>query len=134
MNLTRDQRRAMKSENARWPAELKEIPKEDWPVAMLLAKRPPIRVLRSREFPCQCFPEPNNIVRLSICRTTVDLATGRWVDGISWDELQRLKREAGFGDLDAVEVFPADKDIVNVSNMRHLFVFPEPLEFAWRHR
>ena len=31
----------------------------------------------------------------------------------------------------AVEVFPADDQVVNVANMRHLWVLPEPLPFAW---
>ena len=39
---------------------------------------------------------------------------------------------AGFGDRDAVEVYPADNAIVNVANMRHLFVFENPLPYVWR--
>lgn len=27
----------------------------------------------------------------------------------------------------------ADKDVVNVANMRHIWVLDEPLVFAWRH-
>jgi hypothetical protein len=44
----------------------------------------------------------------------------------------QLKRECGRGDRDAVEVYPADRDIVNVANMRRLFFPPEPLAFKWR--
>ena len=74
-----------------------------------------------------------DVVRLSINRTTLG-ANGRWDENITWDDLQRLKREAGYGDKDAVEVFPADVDVVNVANMRHLWVFVGNyrLPFAWR--
>jgi hypothetical protein len=43
-----------------------------------------------------------------------------------------LKRECGRGDLDALEVYPVDPDIVNVANMRHLFFPPTPLSFKWK--
>lgn len=32
----------------------------------------------------------------------------------------------------AVEIYPAERDIVNVANMRHLWVLPERLPFGWR--
>lgn len=51
------------------------------------------------------------------------------------NDLQRLKRECGRGDLDAVEVYPRDCDVVNVANMRHLFVFESCLlPYVWRRR
>jgi len=70
------------------------------------------------------------VVRLSVCRTSLN--GERWQDGISWDDLQRLKRECGYGNADAIEVFPADADVVNVANMRHLWIMAEPIECAWR--
>jgi hypothetical protein len=91
-----------------------------------------IEVWRSREFLVQVFQEGDGIVRASINRTSVNSGNGRWLDGISWDELQRVKREIGRGHRDAVEVFPADRDVVNVANMRHLWIFTEPLQYAWR--
>jgi hypothetical protein len=80
----------------------------------------------------QVFDQAPSITRLSVCRTAVDTQQGRWVDGISWDELQRLKRECGRGNLDAAECYPRDSDIVNVANMRRLFVFSEPITWCWR--
>ena len=47
-------------------------------------------------------------------------------------DLQRLKAECGYGGHDAVEVFPHALDVINVANMRHLWVMGEPLTFAWR--
>jgi len=43
---------------------------------------------------------------------------------LSWDELQDVKREAGFGESAAVEVYPPDDEIVDEVRMRHLWVLP----------
>jgi hypothetical protein len=126
----RDQRRQMVRDNAKQPAVLKEIPDSEWPGF------PPglLRVWRSRDFLVQLYAEQGGFRRLSVSRTSVDVKTQRWEQGITWEELQRLKREAGFGNLDAVEVYPRDCDVVNVANMRHLFLMDELLQFAWRKK
>lgn len=127
---TRRQLQALERENARWPETLREIPRDEWP-------RQPANVLaiwRSRRFLVQVYDEGGGLVRLSICRTTVDAGAGRWHDGIGWDDLQRLKSECGFGHRDAVELYPADRDVVDVANMRHLWLPPVPVWFAWRKR
>uniref|UniRef100_A5W812 DUF7694 domain-containing protein n=1 Tax=Pseudomonas putida (strain ATCC 700007 / DSM 6899 / JCM 31910 / BCRC 17059 / LMG 24140 / F1) TaxID=351746 RepID=A5W812_PSEP1 len=126
MNTSRSQRRLLAKQNAKEPAALRRVPPEDWPEA-----RPPglIEVWRSKSFLVQVFAEADGYQRMSICRTAHDGST--WVDQVTWDELMQLKRECGRGDLDAVEVFPADRDIVNVASMRHLFFPPESLTFKW---
>jgi len=48
------------------------------------------------------------------------------------EALQEIKSAVGYGDRDAVEIFPAQKDLVNVANMRHLWIVPESIPFAWR--
>lgn len=92
------------------------------------------KVFRSREFLVQVFDETQHgaVSRLTINRTELD-DRGEWRAGISWDELQRIKHCCGYGHCDAVEVFPKEIDVVNVSNMRHLWVVPDDcLKFAWR--
>ena len=89
-------------------------------------------VWRSREYLVQVFEPKNGGQRMTVSRTSVE--AGMWRDGISWDELQLLKRQCGFGDFWAVEIYPADADIVNVSNMRHLWILAFPPDFAWRKR
>ena len=126
MQLTRNQRRQMEKNNAEWPLTLKKIPPELWP------KHPqhePLEVWRSRGFLVQVCAEPNGYERMSVCRTTH--AGSSWDELITWEELMVLKRECGRGNKDALEVYPADQDIVNVSNMRHLFFPPEPVSFKW---
>lgn len=127
ISTTREQRRQLARDNAKQPIELQEVPREQWPNQSATH----LRVFRSRDFLVQEFAEnPPAAVRLSVCRTV--MAGDRWQDGITWDDLQRLKRECGYGDHDAVEVFPADADVVNVANMRHLFVLADEIPYAWR--
>ena len=127
ISATRAQRRQLERDNANQPNTLQEIPRWQWPNP----NAPQLRVLRSRDFLVQEFAaDAPAVVRLSVCRTSV--AGDRWQDGITWDELQRLKHECGYANRDAVEVFPADIDVVNVANMRHLWVMAEPVACAWR--
>lgn len=126
----REARRALERENVKWPTMLRQIPREDWPLTCQAMMHPPAEVWRSSGFLVQVYAEAFNIERLTVCRTAVDC--DRWKAEISWDDLQRLKRECGRGDKDAVEVYPADRDVVNVANMRHLWVMDLPLDFIWR--
>lgn len=117
----------MARDNAKQPSKLVEVPRSEWPPGFTEQRR----ALRSREFLVQEFDAPAPaFVRLSINRTT--LSGERWTDNITWDELQRIKAECGYSGRDAVEVYPPTSDVVNVANMRHLWVLSEPLAFAWR--
>lgn len=90
-----------------------------------------VAVWRSNRFLVQLYRPKAGGQRISINRTMVDVTTGRWVDGITWQEIQDIKRGIGFGDRDAIEIYPADQDVVNVANMRHIWLV-EPVAFAWR--
>ena len=118
---TGKQRKQLERDNRKYPIELADVPASAFPPGV---KLPPgcFRVLRSRTFLVQLFTTPQpGVVRLSVNRTTHNGES--WGDNITWDELQKLKREAGYGDCDAVECYPRDEDVVNVTNMRHLMVF-----------
>lgn len=123
--------RQLAKDNDGYPLELIAIPASHWPITPSTREKQ-IGVWRSRSFMCQAFDAGAGVVRLSFNRTEVDEATYRWRDDITWDDLQRLKREAGFGDREAVEIFPPDDSVVNVANMRHLWVLPAPMPFSWR--
>lgn len=127
---TASQIKWMRKESLSFPVELAEIPRDQWPIETILAKNPASRVLRNRKFLVQIFTH-EGAVRLSVIRTEWDDRRGSWRADISWDDLQQLKREAGFGDKCAVELFPPDENVVNVANMRHLFITPCPV-FMWR--
>lgn len=123
---TREQRRQLANENLKWPVALKSVPRSDWPTSQQKLSE----VWRSREYLMQVFSEPNGIIRLTVCRTSI--VGDDWKADIPWEDLQRLKRECGRGDRDAVEVFPNDYDVVNVANMRHLWILVYPPSFIWR--
>lgn len=90
----------------------------------------PVEVYRSRNYLVQVYRE-KNLIRLSVNRTDID-DNGEWLDGISWDTLQQIKNKLGYTDKDAIEVYPKESDVVNVANIRHLFIMDEPLSFIWR--
>lgn len=137
-SMTRTQRRAaeahLRQQNAQWSDTLKPWPREQW-----RGGHPPppglISAYRSRNFMVQVFQaEAPAVVRLSINRTAIK-RDGSWVDGITWEDLQRIKSECGYGSCDAIEVYPADIDVVNVANMRHLWILEDgQLPFAWRRK
>lgn len=89
------------------------------------------RDLRNKHFFVQAYYKNHKIERLSIRRTEIN-AEGRWKDGITWDELQKVKCQLGFGGMDAVEVYPKDSDVVSYANMRHLWFPKDTLDFIWR--
>jgi hypothetical protein len=109
---------------------LSPVPQGLWP-----AVRPAglIEVWRSRKYLMQVyetgFPET---LRLTICRAQNDFDEEGRSNRIPWDDLQQLKRACGRGHLDALEVYPADEDLVTVTNHRHLWVMPHKVPFAWR--
>jgi hypothetical protein len=128
---TRAQRRELERQNAKMPRELRLVPRDEWPLEH--QRGPILRVWRSRDFLVQEYAEPAPVlVRLSVLRTTLDPKVGRWVDGITWDELQSIKAKCGYGQHDALELYPPDSDVVNVANLRHLWVMRELQAFAWR--
>lgn len=127
MKTTRNERRRLAADNRKWPLVLAPVPKADWP------ERAPgdlIELWRSRAFLVQVFREADGYERLSVCRSEHN--GDSWEDGITWEELMQLKRECGRGHRDALEVYPADRDVVNVANMRHLWLPLAPVWFAWR--
>jgi hypothetical protein len=119
----------MRRKNRRWGTVLQEVSRDQWPSN---APRGLLRVLRSRSYLVQVYAasegSPDAMLRLSVCRTSV--VAGRWADGISWDDLQRLKREAGYGDAQAIEIYPPDSDVIDDANMRHLWILTKPLAVA----
>lgn len=134
--MSRHERRALASEtrkqSAAWPSHLAEIPESEWPARRDRAR--PLAVWRSRHYLVLRYAAPAldgvEVRHLTINRVTIG-GDGHWDQGIPWDDLQRCKRETGHGDWYAVEVYPRDRDIVHVANMRHLWLLAEPLAIGW---
>ena len=123
----------LRTENTKHGALPVRVPRDQWPVDVVRGGPPVESVWRSNRFLVTVYVEHGGMRRLSICRTFMG-DDGRMLDGITWEELQTLKAECGFSDREAVEVFPADRDVVNVANMRHLWVMPtgEGFPFTWK--
>lgn len=116
------------------PAALTPVPQDKWPPQKPGESR--IEVWRSRDYLVQVFAEEHDVIRLSVSRARVN-RDGHWEDDLSWDELQRIKREIGYGNVRAFEVFPCDDDVVNVANMRHLWILPDGADippFGWKRK
>lgn len=96
-------------------------------------EKKPQQCWQSRDFLAMVYSDAQKdgtfITRISIQRTELQ-NDGTWKDGITWDDIHRIKREIGFGDLWAVECFPPDAAVVNVANIRHLWIVPTPA-FGW---
>lgn len=127
----RQRRKQLYESSKAYPPHLVDVPESQWPPQFDFIAPKPFKVMRSRYFLLQAFSEPTGEIRLSICRTELD-NDGEWKADICWDDLQSLKRQAGYGNYDAFEIFPPDKDLVNVANMRHLWIPVEPIPCAWR--
>lgn len=136
MNELKARRNYLRDENKKFAPTLREIMPHEFPpsftaLASAYSQQAPKRVWRSRNFLVQLFHDPCGFDRLSISRTELG-SDGRLKDGITWDDLQRLKGEAGFGASWAVECYPPDQNVVNVANHRHLFLLTEPPAFGWK--
>ena len=106
--------------------KMREVPREQWPF-MPSIETVPLRVWLSNDYLAVLYQQRiDGKLRLTVNRTRMN---GRsWRDGITWDELQRIKNETLGADVWCVEVYPPESELVNVSNMRHLWVLQEPPE------
>lgn len=123
-----------KQEAQKRPATMTEISAERWPQSQRGNPRAPQRCWESKGFLAQLYQvharDGSQSFRLSISRVTLRV-DGRWDDVIAWDELMQVKRECGYADIYAIEIYPRDADIVNVANMRHLWLLERPLDIGW---
>jgi hypothetical protein len=125
--------RLVERESMKFTDKMRQVPENEWPVmAPTTGKYPsiPLSVWRSKKFLACVWQEPTGYIRISIHRTIID-SSYQFVDGICWDDLQRIKNEIGFSDKDCIELYPAESDVVNVANIRHLFVLPEKSPYNW---
>jgi hypothetical protein len=121
----------LRDNNRLWGPHLQPVPREDWLPVFDGMKAFPFCVFRSCRFVAQVFDEVDGARRISVQRTMID-DNGNWLQGITWDDLMLVKDDCGYGNCWAVEIFPPNTEVVNVANMRHLWLLPEAPPFAWR--
>lgn len=110
----------------------REIPKDRWPKS---DGKPPEKVYINDEFLVQVINEWDYI-RLTINRIDIDFRWQNspiWKDKITWDELQEIKDNLGYEKEWLVEIYPPKDKIVNVANMRHLWLLKETPEYGWKN-
>lgn len=129
--VIRDAQRVIRAKNRTYGPQMTPVGRDEWPDEFDRGGVPVIGCWRSRSCLAVAYAERPPAVRLTIQRTTL-LDDGQWLDGITWEDLQRVKNECGFAALDAVEIYPAAGDVVNVANLRHLWILPEPFYLTWR--
>lgn len=139
-SLSRHERRAaqkqLAAENRKRSSELVALDRSEYLSQAARSSVPILGIWRSNKFLVQVYDEKDRhlgCVRLSVLRTETK-NSGDWEDGITWDDLQDVKKCLGYGKNLAVEVYPADRDLVNVANIRHLWVFTEecPIDIFWK--
>lgn len=91
-----------------------------------------IHAWASKKYFVQVFHECEGVTRLSVNRIAYDGSS--WEAEITWDEMQAIKNAVSGYNSYAVEIYPKQDDVVNVSNMRHLWVLRDVLPFGWRNQ
>lgn len=137
-DLLRAQKACLREERKKFGPQLRELLPAEWSDEMRAARDSglpsvPLRAWRSRDFLVQLTNDPCGHQRLSFNRAEIN-QDGGWRDGLTWDDLMRLKAEAGFGDCWAVECYPPTAEVINVANIRHLFILKERPSFGWHSR
>ncbi len=135
MNVLKQAQAYLAEQNKKYTSVMEKIPTDHLPTTPGVLR--PDEVWRSAYFLATVYREPSGL-RISVNRTKITAfdpgGHHLYEDGITWDELMSIKREIGFGDRWAVEVFPPDEEIVNVANMRHLWITAEPVGYGWVRR
>jgi len=115
--------------------KFEEIPKEKWVQPVISIRSTLVKAFKNRDFLVQIYEENTGFTRLSINRTKLigfnNLGNPIWKDGITWDQLQSIKNSLGYENHWLVECYPPEDLLINVANMRHLYLLKETPEFGW---
>jgi hypothetical protein len=134
--MNRKQRRIQKKNNRQLTAtftdNLTPISSAEFPPD--IDGKQPLRAWKSKRYVVQLYvinnPAYPGMLRLSVSRSQIG-TNGKWKDGLSWDELQAIKAEVGLGSWYGVEIYPSDDKVINVANMRHIWIIRAPLSIGW---
>lgn len=141
MKYSPSERRSIQQENLKWPLKLVQVSPDLWKPQDTTVRlktgnadpSPMIDVWRSRSLVVQVYDIGNGLLRLSMHRTEWDNHLGRFKDGLSWDRLQTVKDDLGYGDRVGLEVYPPNDLMVNIANIRHMVLLPagEIPSYVW---
>lgn len=104
---------------------MQKVPRDEWPL-MLSLESIPLDVWKSIDYMAVLYRQAaDGLIRLTV-NCVKNNGRGDFRDGITWDELQRIKNECLGPDTWCVENYPSEDKLVNVKNQRHLFVLDKP--------
>jgi hypothetical protein len=106
------------------PFKMVKIPEEEW--KHLNNGNPATKIFetwKSSRFLVQIRFHGNRI-KLCVNKVLYTKKNGKihWQDGITWDELQEIKNQVGYKDFWLCEYFPPQDKVVNIANIRHLWL------------
>lgn len=127
-DLNREQRRALEKVKrqliASYPDTLEVVPENDLNIPYSSHPQGIDKIYRSKKYTVSVWNVPAG-KKLSISRNEWDSHTGRYKDQITWDEIMEIKRQVGFGEQNAVEFYPPDSEVINIANVRHIWLLPD---------
>ena len=127
-DLNREQRRALEKVKrqliASYPDTLEVVPENDPNLPYSSHPQDIDKIYRSKKYTVIVWNVPAG-KKLSISRNEWDSHTNRYKDGITWDEIMEIKRQVGFGEQNAVEFYPPDSQVINIANVRHIWILPQ---------
>ena len=112
---------------------MEPVPQSEWPFFPEF-ETVALRVWRSKDYLAVLYKQRadgrlrltvNSTRRMRVPISRKEEGTD-WRDGITWDELQRIKNECLGEDVWCVEVFPAEDAKVDIYNQRHLWPLDGP--------
>lgn len=129
-DLNREERRALEKVKrqliASYPDTLEIVPENDPNIPYSSHPQDIDKIYRSKKYTVIVWNVPAG-KKLSIQRNEWDSHAGRYKDQILWDEIQEIKRQCGFGEQNAVEFYPPDSEVINIANVRHIWILPKEL-------
>lgn len=127
-DLNRAQRRALEKAKRflinSYPEELTRVAEDDPNMPYTSHAQDLDSVWRNKKYTVMVWNVPAG-KKITISRNTWDSHSCRYKDGITWDEIMEIKRGVGFGDQNAIEFYPPDDEIINIANVRHIWILPK---------
>jgi hypothetical protein len=110
----------------------REVDRKDWFLAGNKNRPDRLAAWHSEDFTVQVFAVAGAFVRLAINRNQQIFSPFLFEDGISRDTLRQIIRAVGYGDWHGIEIYPPQQHVLNIINVRHLWLLPKsPLGMAW---
>lgn len=109
-------------------SRLREVPKiKWWTKTSTSSNREIVQVFKNDRFLVQ-IRKQGDTIRISVNRVDYQIledGTPNWLEGITWDDLQQIKNECGYRDKWMCEYYPPESEVVNIANIRHLWLMDE---------